>query len=182
MAKRGVMKRVFFLEVLLTLVLGIGIGACGDDPLEPSNNNTNNNNNGGEEKPFTPTAKDIVVTVDENGNVNDGHRFTVIDEYNFYIDEIKYTLHEDEVIVSGYNSLFKGDANIISILRYRGRGLELKVTSIGGGAFSDCSGLTSVSIPSSVTSVGGLAFSDCSGLTSVTIPEGVTSIEHSAFS
>ena len=56
------------------------------------------------------------------------------------------------------------------------------VTSIGGAAFGCCSGLTSLTIPSSVTSIGDFAFSGCSGLTSLTIPSGVTSIGYSAFS
>ena len=56
------------------------------------------------------------------------------------------------------------------------------VTSIADYAFLGCSGLTSVSIPSSVTSIGAYAFSDCSGLTSVLIPASVTSIGDSAFS
>ena len=55
------------------------------------------------------------------------------------------------------------------------------VTSIGGSAFSGCSGLTSVTIGNSVTSIGSNAFGSCSGLTSITIPNSVTSIGSSAF-
>ena len=53
--------------------------------------------------------------------------------------------------------------------------------SIGSSVFSDCSGLTSVTIPNSVTSIGEYAFSWCSGLTSITFPNSVTSIGYGAF-
>ena len=55
------------------------------------------------------------------------------------------------------------------------------VTSIGWSTFEDCSGLTSLTIPSSVTSIGDNAFCGCSGLTSLTIPSSVTSIGWSTF-
>ena len=63
---------------------------------------------------------------------------------------------------------------------------SLKSVTVTGGkilydAFSDCTGLTSVTIGNSVTSIGGSAFRDCTGLTSVTIPDSVTSIGNSAF-
>jgi len=44
------------------------------------------------------------------------------------------------------------------------------VTSIGEDAFSDCTGLTSITIPDSVVSIGEGAFSGCSSLESITIP------------
>ena len=56
------------------------------------------------------------------------------------------------------------------------------VTSIGGSAFSYCTGLTSVTIGNGVTSIGDYAFDGCTGLTSVTIGSGVTSIGNYAFS
>lgn len=55
------------------------------------------------------------------------------------------------------------------------------ITIIGVSAFSGCTGLTSITIPSSVTSIGDYAFSGCSGLTSITIPDSVTRIGNSAF-
>ena len=59
--------------------------------------------------------------------------------------------------------------------------LPSSVTSIGGHAFAWCSGLTSLTLPSSVTSIGGHAFESCSGLTSLTLPSSVTEIDRSAF-
>ena len=59
--------------------------------------------------------------------------------------------------------------------------LPSSVTSIGGHAFEKCSGLTRLTLPSSVNSIGEFAFRYCSGLTSLTIPSGVTTIDYYAF-
>ena len=56
------------------------------------------------------------------------------------------------------------------------------VTSLGGSCFYECSSLTSITLPSSVTSLGEFCFKDCSGLTSITIPSSVTSLGESCFS
>ena len=52
---------------------------------------------------------------------------------------------------------------------------------IGDNAFCDCSGLTSLTLPSDVTEIGNAAFEGCSGLASLTLPSGVTKIGYSAF-
>ena len=55
------------------------------------------------------------------------------------------------------------------------------VTQIGEYAFSDCTSLTSVTIPDSVTLIGFGAFSGCTSLTGITIPNSVTKIGIEAF-
>ena len=55
------------------------------------------------------------------------------------------------------------------------------VTSIGEGTFSFCDSLSEIVIPSSVTSIGDLAFFRCHSLSEIVIPSSVTSIGKSAF-
>jgi hypothetical protein len=55
------------------------------------------------------------------------------------------------------------------------------VTSIGDGAFFDCTSLTNVTIGNSVTNIGDGAFDSCTSLSSLTIGNGVTSIGPKAF-
>ena len=64
------------------------------------------------------------------------------------------------------------------------RSLELpsSLTSIGDSAFSHCSSLSSLELPSSLTSIGDSAFSRCSSLLFLKLPSSLTSIGDSAFS
>ena len=59
--------------------------------------------------------------------------------------------------------------------------LPSSVTKIGCYALSSCIGLTSLTLPSSVTEIGEHAFLSCRGLTNFTIPSGVTKIGGAAF-
>ena len=80
----------------------------------------------------------------------------------------------------------------VRITRYKGpdsgevvvpktiEGYEVKW--IGGRAFQNCTGITSVVIPAGVISIGGYAFSYCTSLAEITIPDSVTSIGEWAFS
>ena len=82
--------------------------------------------------------------------------------------------------VTGGDKFYSGDVIIPETITVDN--VVYNVTSIGDWAFSECSGLTSVTIPNSVTSIGNRAFSGCSGLTSVNIPNSVTSIGIGIFS
>lgn len=55
------------------------------------------------------------------------------------------------------------------------------VTTIGEGAFRNCTSLTSVTIPGGVTTIAGSAFYNCNSLTSVIIPDSVTTIGYRVF-
>ena len=195
--KQKDMKRnlLLLLMALLPMATLITITSCGDDDeivQPPVNNNSNNgsntddngsgDNNGdnsdsdnnGQEVP------DIVVVVNEDGTTSNGSIFSAIDDKNFYIDYIKYTVEEGHLVVSGYDKTgFKGVANIITRLTYKGNTYE--VFTIGKEAFKFCSNLTSVTIPNNVTSIGEWAFDSCKSLFSVTMPSSVTSIGEYAF-
>ncbi|MFZ2656415.1 MAG: leucine-rich repeat protein [Victivallales bacterium] len=60
--------------------------------------------------------------------------------------------------------------------------IPASVKTIANSSFFDCSKLTRIIIPGGVTSIGGGAFCGCTGLTGgMTIPDGVTSIEVNTF-
>ena len=54
-------------------------------------------------------------------------------------------------------------------------------TSIGDGAFFDCSSLASIELPAGLTSIGGRAFDGCSSLASIELPAGLTRIGENTF-
>ncbi len=85
---------------------------------------------------------------------------------------------EEAAEVTDIGTVFSGNTTIKTFneLQY-----FTGLTAIGDYAFSNCTSLTSVTIPSGLTSIGEDAFSFCSSLTSVTIPSGMTSIGEYAF-
>ena len=80
---------------------------------------------------------------------------------------------------STFSNEYAGVVTIPASVTYRGT--TYSVTSIGNNAFSNCSSLTSVTIPNSVKSIETGAFRECTALKSVTIPSSVTSIGGDAF-
>ena len=104
-------------------------------------------------------------------------KFEVIDGFRYLLDSGTKTA----TLVPKTDGKYSGD--IIIPEKVKGNdGVEYIVASLVASCFKDCSGLTSITIPSSVTSLGESCFSSCSGLTSITIPSSVTSLGDQCFS
>jgi len=71
-----------------------------------------------------------------------------------------YTTNNNAISITGYDCS-DSDVTIPNLIG------ALPVTSIGFNAFSDCTNLTSVTIPASVTDIGSNAFYNCTSLTAV---------------
>ena len=105
---------------------------------------------------------------------------TTLWAYDFQSGDLYYNITSEttvEVTNGGYSALTV--ATIPETIIYNDT--TYSVTSIGSYAFSECSSLTSVTIPNSVTSIEYCAFYRCSSLTSIIIPSSVMSIGDQAF-
>lgn len=89
--------------------------------------------------------------------------------------DLSYTVTDGELTITDCRASASGKLVIPSSIQ------GYPITSIGSGAFSYCTKLTSVTISSGITSIGDFAFNGCTKLTSVTIPDSVTSIGKGAF-
>lgn len=118
---------------------------------------------------------------DFNGKETDG-KLSILDLSDAKIVEggsAYYSDRDDGFICTSNDKLgdyvFNGCSGLTSLT------LPSSVTKIGCYALLNCIGLTSLPLPSSVTEIGEGAFLNCRGLTNFTIPSGVTSIGQGAF-
>ena len=118
---------------------------------------------------------------DFNGKETDG-KLSILDLSDAKIVEggsAYYSDRDDGFICTSNDKLgdyvFNGCSGLTSLT------LPSSVTKIGCYALSSCIGLTSLTLPSSVTEIGEHAFLNCRGLTNFTIPSGVTKIGGAAF-
>ena len=103
-------------------------------------------------------------------------KFEVIDGFRYLLDSDTKTA----TLLPKGEGKYSGD--IIIPEKVKGNdGVEYVVASLGASCFEGCTGLTSITIPSSVTSLGDYCFPGCSGLTSITIPSSVTSLGDGCF-
>ena len=99
-----------------------------------------------------------------------GASFEVIDGFKYILDSDTKT-----ATLLPNTEKYAGDVVIPESVKAKD-GNDYRVTAFGDECFSECSGLTSITIPSSVTSLGESCFYFCHGLTSITIPSSVTSL------
>lgn len=90
-------------------------------------------------------------------------------------DSLKYTITNGEATVTGCDTAVSGKLTIPAVID------DAAVTSIGAGAFKNCTGLTAITIPEGVTSIGKSAFESCTAATAITVPNSVTAIGEAAF-
>ena len=93
--------------------------------------------------------------------------------YDFMVNGLCYNYNEDGTSVTvtsddSYSSL-SGALIIPASVTYNGK--TYSVTKIDWYAFRNCTGLTSVTFPSSINEVGGYAFDGCANLTKVNISD-----------
>ena len=94
------------------------------------------------------------------------------------------------MVVDGGNTVYDSRNNCNAIIETKTNSLVVgcsktiipdDVESIGYGAFSYLSSLTSISIPSNVKSIGYMSFRDCTALSEVKMSNGITTIDDYAF-
>ncbi len=96
------------------------------------------------------------------------------------IDGINYTFSGTNTLSVASGS-YSGNIVIPETVVYEGNGRTYTITAIGENAFKNCTGLTSLYIPSCVTRIRNGAFSGCTNLNSIIIPNSVTTIGVSLF-
>ena len=106
---------------------------------------------------------------------------TAVQAATVTIDSLTYETNEEDstASVSDCSTSFAGTVTIPSSITVDGTAYT--VTTIGNGAFYNCTKLTEIIILDSVTSIGNSAFYYCRSLTEIIIPDSVTSIGSYAF-
>ena len=146
--------------ILFVIMLQLSVSSCSKDDATTDAQKENTNKDG-EKK-----SEGETVVINDDGTTSNGAKYVAIDQNNFYLDDIKYSVSDGHLAVSGHSEEFSGDAKIYPNITFKGTSYD--VLEIGENAFSSIlTKLTSITIPNSVTTIGSGAFAYCSRLEKV---------------
>ena len=116
-------------------------------------------------EPEDTAEKTFPVTVSDNGGENT-YAYKLLDDGTVELTGFLPGVSVADVVIPSTVTL---------------NGKDYSVTSIGTGAFYECTALQSVQFETPIKSIGFMAFALCTGLTSIALPEGLETIGQSAF-
>lgn len=190
------MKRKFLI-LLLSLVTAIccvfGLTACTDINSSIGSNNGNNTGGNEPEEPEGPKEPELQlpsskaetlldykteteILTDENGETVTDENDQPVTESYIAITGIGKETKTDIVIPATINKTpvkaiadgaFTGKKNLTSVTFAK----DSNLTTIGENAFTNCNGITTISLPATLTTVGTSAFRNCTKLVSVDFGE-----------
>ena len=169
------MKKSFYFVSLFSIAMVCFFIACQQPEIDNNKDNTEQGDENGTSQEENSNKEDEgneqgneqscsnSVTIYKNGTTSNGSKYVGIDDDNFYLDYIKYSIEGNHLIVSDYDHAgFLGEAKIIPIITYKGSTYEVR--GIGVRAFLGCSKMTSITVPYTVTSIIDYAFEGCNNV------------------
>lgn len=202
------LKQLFLTLAILISVTGF-ISCSKDEPnnggKDPIENPTDDPKDDPTDDPKDDPADDGTVTVNADGSTSNGMPFRRIDETNFMLNYVKYSIVSGHLEVSGRDDIeisasLNNKVQIVPAVAIEGtkyitrviygfsgakslEEIELPntITEISHDAFPGAKSLRSISLPEGVKEIGGHAFAGCSSLTSVKLNKGLERIGQFAF-
>lgn len=109
----------------------------------------------------------ISVTSSSSSNKVLPSTSNVVSPSSFTVDGINYLANSANTVEVTSGGKYMGDVVIPATVDYKG--VTYQVTKIGGVAFQNCSGLTSLSLPASIKAMISFSFSGCPLLTRINV-------------
>lgn len=185
-------------QLLLTLAILIsvtGFISCskdepnngGKDPIEnptddPKDDPKDDPTDDPTDDPKDDPADDGTVTVNADGSTSNGMPFRRIDETNFMLNYVKYSIVSGHLEVSGRDDIeisasLNNKVQIVPAVAIEGTKYITRVIY----GFSGAKSLEEIELPNTITEISHDAFSGAKSLRFISLPDGVKEIGHNAF-
>lgn len=123
---------------------------------------------------YTSTDGNIVAL---NNNAGWGTNYVEVIQNTYENDGFGVVWFDrDRDRATSISNAFSGNTRLATVYY-----LPSTITSIGEGAFLDCTALSGITLPSGVTTIGYNAFNGCTALSAITLHEGITTLSGGCF-